>query len=46
MIEYKYKSGGKTLTSKDFDLAHSQLDAIYASGSLRLPFDGVLLIGY
>jgi len=26
--------------------AHDQLDAIYASGRLRLPFEGVLLFGY
>jgi hypothetical protein len=28
-----------------YDEAHNQLDAIYASGRLNLPFEGVLLLG-
>jgi hypothetical protein len=46
MSEYKYNSGKKVLTSRDFDAAGDQLDAVYASGRLALPFDGVLLLGY
>jgi hypothetical protein len=46
MIEYRYKSNQKQLASRDFTLAHAQLDALYASGRLLLPFEGVLLIGY
>jgi hypothetical protein len=46
MDEYRYKSGGKIMTSRDFQLASDQLDAIYASGRLDFPFDGVLLVGY
>jgi hypothetical protein len=46
MTNYEYKSGGKTTTSRDYDFVRDQLDAIYASGRLDLPFDGLLLIGY
>ena len=46
MTNYEYKSGGKTTTSRDYDFVRDQLDAIYASGRLHLPFDGLLLIGY
>ena len=46
MTNYEYKSGGKTTTSKDYDTVRDQLDAIYASGRLNLPFEGLLLIGY
>ena len=46
MNEYRYKSGGKQTVSRDFQLASDQLDAIYASGRLAFPFEGVLLVGY
>jgi hypothetical protein len=46
MAHYVYKSGGKQLSSHDYENARDQLDALYASGRLVLPFDGVLLIGY
>lgn len=42
MIEYR--GGGRPIRS--YENARNQLDAIYASERLRLPFDGVLLIGY
>jgi len=46
MNEYRYRSGSKEMVSRDYQLASDQLDAIYASGRLALPFDGVLLVGY
>jgi hypothetical protein len=46
MAEYKYQSGGKTLTAHDYLTTRDQLDAIYASGRLDFPFEGVLLVGY
>jgi len=46
MSEYKYNSRTKVQISRDFDLAGDQLDAVYASGRLALPFEGVLLVGY
>lgn len=43
---YRYKSGEGTQEAASYDAARAQLDAIYASGRIRLPFDGVLLFGY
>ncbi len=40
---YKY---GKTGDGDDFAKGREQLDAIYASGRMTLPFDGVLLFGW
>jgi hypothetical protein len=42
MIEYR--GGGRPI--KSYENTRNQLDAIYASERLRLPFEGVLLIGY
>lgn len=42
MLEYRT---GKT-TMKSYDRTRDQLDAIYASERLLLPFKGILLIGY
>ena len=44
--EYRYMSGKKRLKSLDYRDARNQLDAIYASGRLQFPFDGILLFGY
>lgn len=46
MNEYRHLSSGKLITVKSYRDACDQLDAIYASQRLRLPFDGVLLFGY
>jgi hypothetical protein len=46
MNEYRYKSGGSEMKNRSYDQARDQLDAIYASGRLHLPFKGILLIGY
>ena len=31
---------------KSYDLARDRIDAIYASERLKLPLDGILLLGY
>jgi hypothetical protein len=46
LIEYRFKSGNKTIGSPDYRKTISLLDAIYASDRLRLPLDGVLIVGY
>jgi hypothetical protein len=46
MQESHHKSGDKNVVVRSYDEAKDQLDAIYASQRLRLPFDGVLLFGY
>jgi hypothetical protein len=46
MGEYHHKSGGKQIVVHSYADAKHQMDAIYASQRLRLPFAGVLLFGY
>jgi hypothetical protein len=46
MIEYRFMNGGRQFADPSYDKTRSLLDAIYASGRLRLPFEGVLLVGY
>lgn len=46
MQEYHRKSSGKTIIVRSYGDAKDQMDAIYASQRLRLPFEGVLLFGY
>jgi hypothetical protein len=46
MDEYRHKSGGKGITVRSYHEAKDQLDAVYASQRLQLPFKGVLLFGY
>ena len=46
MQEYRHQSGGKAVSVESYAEAKNQLDAIYNSGRLRLPFEGVLLFGY
>lgn len=46
MSEYRHQSSGRAITVDSFREAEALLDAVYASGRLRLPFDGVLLFGY
>jgi hypothetical protein len=43
---YRHKSGGREVSVAAFREARDQFDAIFASQRLRLPFDGVLLVGY
>lgn len=46
MSEYRHQSGGKGITVASYREARSILDAVFASGRLGLPFEGVLLFGY
>jgi len=46
LVEYRHKSGGKQVVSQDYRKTISVLDAIYASDRLRLPLEGVLIVGY
>jgi hypothetical protein len=41
-LRYKYKSGIDNPYKRGKDI----MDAIFSSGRLRLPFEGVLLVGY
>lgn len=43
---YRYRSGGKEMAAPAYAKTRDQLSAIYASQRLRLPFEGVLLVGY
>jgi hypothetical protein len=46
MRDYHHKSSGRSVVVHSYDEAKDQLDAIYASQRLQLPFEGVLLFGY
>lgn len=46
MAAYRHQSAGKTITVQSYREARGLLDAVYASGRLRLPFEGLLLFGY
>jgi hypothetical protein len=46
MREYHHKSGGRPVVVHSYADSQAQLDAIYASQRLQLPFKGVLLFGY
>ena len=43
---YRHKQNGKDMEKPAFRNTRRQLDAIYASRRLRLPFEGLLLVGY
>jgi hypothetical protein len=43
---YRHQSGGRPIIVSSYRESKDQLDALYASGRLRLPFEGVLLFGY
>jgi len=45
-VEYRYKSGGRIAKEPSYAKTYSVVEAIYGSPRLRLPFDGLLLIGY
>jgi hypothetical protein len=45
-IAYRFKNKDDVATTPAYDNTRNHLDAIYASQRLRLPFEGVLLIGY
>ena len=45
-LAYRFKSGAKEAIEPAYKKGFALLDAIYSSERLRLPFSGVLLIGY
>jgi hypothetical protein len=45
-IRYRTTSGEREHAIRAYEKTRNQLRAIYASQRLRLPFEGVLLIGY
>ncbi len=44
--KYSFVARGKNIDDKTYELCKSIFDAIYGGERLRLPFQGVLLIGY
>jgi hypothetical protein len=46
MNAYRHSSGGKPQLVRSYDEARKQVEAIYLSGRLGLPFRGLLLFGY
>jgi hypothetical protein len=46
MRSYRHQSGGRPIIVSSYRDSKDQLDALYVSGRLRLPFEGVLLFGY
>lgn len=45
-LEYWFHSGPKRIKEPAYEKSRKLLDAIYASGRLRFPFKGILLVGY
>jgi len=45
-VRYRSMSGQRQSSRPAYERTRGQLDAIYTSQRLKLPFDGVLLIGY
>jgi hypothetical protein len=45
-LEYRYKSGKRTVREPSYAKSYSVLEAIFSSERLSLPFEGLLLIGY
>lgn len=45
-VRYRSMVGQRVSVRAAYEKTHGQLDAIYTSQRLKLPFDGVLLIGY
>lgn len=46
MLSYRHQSGGNTVVVQSYVETRDVIDAVYASGRLQLPFDGLLLFGY
>jgi hypothetical protein len=46
MCEYRHQSSGREVTVRSFEDARGLIEAIFSSGRLGLPFEGILLVGY
>ena len=44
--EYEFKTSGKVLVSRDYQIVRTFLETMYVSNRIRLPLRGILLIGY
>jgi len=44
--KYSFMTKGKTIDDRTYEMCKSVFDAIYGGERLRLPFKGILLIGY
>jgi hypothetical protein len=45
-FEYRYKSGEREAKEPGYAKTYSLVEAIFGSQRLKLPFEGLLLIGY
>jgi len=45
-VAYRHNSSGRVVSVEAYRETRDQLNAIYASQRLRLPFEGLLLVGY
>ena len=45
-LAYRHEAEGRTIVVPSYSETKGLLDAIHASGRLKLPFEGVLLFGY
>jgi hypothetical protein len=45
-LKYTYKSGGKDVSGANYEKALGILDTVWGTDRLRLPFKGMLLIGF
>ena len=46
MRTYRHQSSGKQIVVQSYAETRDVLDAVFGSGRLQLPFEGVLLVGY
>jgi len=46
MSEYRHQSSGRPTLVRNYKETVDLLDAVYASGRLQFPFEGILLVGY
>jgi hypothetical protein len=45
-LRYRYKSGGKDVAGANYEKAKNILETIWGTDRLKLPFKGMLLVGY
>jgi hypothetical protein len=45
-IAYRYRSGSRRVTARSYRDTLSVVEAIYTGDRLRLPFEGLLVVGY
>jgi hypothetical protein len=45
-LRYRFNTGGKTFEDKPFDGTSNIANALYTSGRLKFPFEGLMLVGF